>query len=212
MTVLTESFNGDNKPGVGYDHTWTEFLNAQWENNTNRAMNNGVGNSSGVRCDSTLASVDHYVQAEMATRTTTHYQYTGVICRKDNTTTQTWYEFRIAIGDGTSGYNLQKLVDGESTSLDEDTTDVINGTVLKVEADGASIKGYIGGVESCADPDDSSITTGTYGGFHGYQTNTEASHWDSWEAGDLAAGGKASKNTRAFPLGVRAGMGFGMGG
>ena len=27
-----------------------------------------------------------------------------------------------------------------------------------------------------------------------------------------AAGGKASKNTRAFPLGVRAGMGFGMGG
>lgn len=193
--TINEDFNGDDKSGIGYDHIWTEYDGVDWHNVSNEAKHGAASTNqrSGVRCDSVLDTDDHYCQAQFTAwyrGATNQYQDAGPLCRKDNTATVTYYYFRAHRGNGYAGFSLQKIIAGSGTEIDDNAEDPAPSQLIKISADGSTIKGYVDDVEKTS-VTDTAITGNKYCGLHGGNYSATANYmvFDDWEAGDLAAGG-----------------------
>lgn len=137
-STITENFNkADN--GLGPDLAWTVFTgdpNDVGVTSNQANLQAGIGDHH-ARADSDLSTDDHYAHAEYGA---SHSGNTGgVLCRKDSSTTQTFYRW----GRFTSAWELAKFVSGTETILhDTYTTAPASGDTLRVSADGSTIKGY----------------------------------------------------------------------
>lgn len=124
---------------------------------------------------------DHYSQGVIVNCTNFH----GIAARV--TDYNNCYVFGIAstyFGGSSSTYRIWKVVAGTYTSLGTGTATRATSDVLKIEANGTAIKGYVNGVEDVS-VTDSSITTGDFGIW--VFATSAAARFDDWEGGDFAA-------------------------
>lgn len=202
-TVITDDFNRADSDDLGAD--WTEVA-GNWAIDTNRLRENAnQGGDNRVRNENDLASDDHYAEAVVDSITTNKRR--GVACRFA-AAAQTFYSFN-SRPSSTGARELQKWVNGVETTLATDsTTDAVPFTI-RLEVDGSSLDGKIGGTSVVTDTD-TDITGNTRCGCvtqnGGSGPNEdEASFFDDFEAGDLAAGvsqviGQAVDTSVAQPL------------
>lgn len=205
-TTITESFNQADSSTLGPDLTWGE-VGANWATVSNQAAKTELVDNQGhyARAESDLSSDDHYSQAALYYPVATTYH--GPACRVAGGSTVTFYSWATASEDA-NGY-LIKFVTGTQTNLVNNAVGSrVDGTLAKIEVDGSALKGYYGGVEKSSTTD-TAITGNLRCGLNQFRGSSTGA-FDSFEAADLAAGGRTTKNTRSWPLGVNVGMGWRM--
>ena len=182
--------------------TWTEYLGTLWTVTTNRAQVEGAtaGAAEEARVELDLATDNHYAQI-VATSLGSDNFVIGTLCRKDSTTTRTFYGFRTD-KFGTSRTYLFKLVSGTETQLGSDGTAAVANDTVRVEASGTSITGKVNGVARVGPVTDSAISGNLRTGLHGYVGGTTATG-DNFEAADLAAAAAAPRGHGALLSGFR---------
>jgi hypothetical protein len=91
------------------------------------------------------------------------------------------------------------------------------GSVVAIEVSGTgatvTLKSYYGGTlrETASDTAANRLTTADRTGIYNwFPSSTTAADYDDFQAEDLAAGGRTTKNTRAWALGTQVGMGHRM--
>jgi hypothetical protein len=96
----------------------------------------------------------------------------------------------LALVSGDGNLYLIKVVSGAYVGPDLDTaTGIASGSVIKVTADGTTIKVYDDGVEVCS-ATDSSLTAGA-AGISGY-SSVEGLSLDNWEGGNISGDGSSA--------------------
>lgn len=203
MTTITESFNKADSSTLGPDLSWTELI-GDLVVSSNLCANTGSTGNYVARADSTLSSSNTYAQCAV---TTSVQVYAGVILRKDNTATDTKYEFYAAWAS--DNFLIQKRISGTPTSLA--TGGTLTGTT------GGTVYGEVTGANpgtltlkwdtvQQVQTTDSDIDTGTYAGVIIFNDVSSLSVTiDNFEAGDLAAdvsaalSGSASSGAQTTP-------------
>lgn len=191
-TTLSDDFNRADSTTLG--SPWTEVTG-----NTDIFSNQAQGqtNASKNRYDSDISSADHYAQITMVNGAGTG-RGSGPAARFASAAT-TFYFF---LSDGS---RLFKCVTGTLTALTTAISDPANGSVLKCEINGSSLKGYDDGVNT-ASVTDTAIAGGTRGGFY-IDTNTPTKTLaDDWSAADLSAAGIIYTQIENTTRGVARGM------
>lgn len=193
-TTLTESFNTADSTTLGPTQSWTEFSGSgtgdMWEVAGNQVVcKGGASNTPTARAEADVSGTDHYAQVSVTTLAAANSQL-GPAARF-SASEVTCYIARLvpAAGSGHE-FGLIKLIAGTQTDLVDTGQSISLPHTVKVECNGSTIKGYIGGVEKLSTTD-TSITTGTRGGLFGYNSgqNTTDATGDSWTLEDLAGGG-----------------------
>lgn len=108
------------------------------------------------------------------------------VCRVASTSVLTYYGTQARVADGQ--VRLYKVVTGSATQLSSSySTTISSGDVIAVTADGSTIEALYNGATTAVSVTDTSITAGTYVGFHlaGSDTGQRA---DDWSGGDLPTG------------------------
>jgi hypothetical protein len=131
--------------GTNGGFTWTVFSGsgAGLTLQDNQLVSGGSGNQARVRADHIIgpdqrASITIVSHDEGSNRADL-----GLIVRKGNDDTVTYYEGRIEFNNGVDTAYLFKLVAGVGTELDSDNTITwADGDVLKLEVEGTSLKLY----------------------------------------------------------------------
>ena len=107
--------------------------------------------------------------------------------------------------DGTSGLDFYKCVEGSYSQIGSTHARTnSDGDIFKLVVTGTAFDMYVNGDLEVSQTD-LSLSSGSAGmiGFSSYKA------MDDWEGGDVAAGGgRTTKNTRSWDLGVGAGMAF----
>lgn len=187
MTLLaSESFNKADSTTLGPDLAWTEVV-GNAEVLGNRFHNVTVAGVVAARCNTDLGTADHYAQAIISTLTRSSFAAGELSIRFANAA-DTRYTFVIlkTSAHPAGAWAIDKTVAGVNTGLVAETayTWAAN-DVVKFQASGSTLKGYINGVE-VASFTDTSIATGTKVGLGGYRdVSGDDFTWDSFEAGDL---------------------------
>ena len=219
--TYTESWPGANTTTLGGDLTWTEVA-GDWERRTNKASNVDVAGSLFARADHDLAGTDQSVQAVLDQPQDT-ISRGGVAARFASAAT-TCYVFW-ARNNATTTYRLAKWVTGTQTVLTSiSTTAPTFPATIKIEVNGSSVKGFVGGTEVIT-ATDTGITTGTRGGlFIEGQNAANDVYLDDVTIADLgasaqtitvtgiasaAAFGTAQINLQVDPTGIASSAAFG---
>jgi hypothetical protein len=203
-TTITESFNQADSSTLGPDLSWTEIL-GDVKTVSNKAVGHGSTENVG-RANSDLSSDDHYCQVVITNVSAGTSSNCGPMTRKDSSATLTYY---LAIFERTGDlWKSFKSVGGSFTNIGSNTNLAASESdTIKLETDGSNITRYRNGASQDATTD-AAITGNLRCGFMCYAA--DAIQADSFEAADLAAGGRTTKNTRAWPLGMEIGMGWRM--
>jgi len=161
MATVSDNFNrtdenldGSTASGGG---TWVEFENTAWRVVSNRAWTERLGSFAdhSARLDVALDGDDHEVEATLAEDNAPGASFfnTGLIARKEDNSTKTFYAFvaALVVGD----YVLVKFVAGSFTSLDTGIATPTVTDVMRLKCDGSAIAGYVDEVEDVSDTDSS---------------------------------------------------------
>ena len=97
---------------------------------------------------------------------------------------ETFYAF-CPVDIGGDAFDLYKRVAGVYTSLDTQFATWAPGDVIRIEAQGTTIRGYIGGA-LVASQTDSAITTGQFGILINTSGTLSQTEFDDWSGGDFA--------------------------
>lgn len=192
--TISENWNCVDSASLNCQLTWTEKSGSNWGITTNSARLQVKDSTTAqeARADSDLASDDHYASGTLIRPVGSQFTC-GVVCRMDPTATRTHYMFRADVGvaDAGENYYMAKLVSGTETELGtRDTTDPVNGDLIRLETDGSSITGKVGGVTRIGPVTDTAIINNVRAGIHGYLPaagTVDTVGLDNWEAADLAA-------------------------
>lgn len=184
-TSISESFNTGDSDTLGPDLSWTELV-GDIDIVSNAAS--GTGDGTCARADSTLATADHFAQADVSvTGGDLTADQVGVMTRKDNSATITYYAGLADYVNGSARIN--KYVSGSLSGLSNDAATTSGTIVLKMTAVGTSLEVFYGGV-SKSSITDSAIGGNTYVGITTRTINSTAI-WDAFEAADIAAAGSS---------------------
>lgn len=146
QTTITESFNGSENAALGPDLTWTA-ISGSWRINSSRAGKTATASTVDLaRADHDLSSADHYAQIKRIGTNSSHYQ--GACARVPSTSTKTFY----GVFQDSSIY-IMKMVSGTQTNITSTVSPAVNGSILKVSANGSTIKSYKDGVEALSTTD-----------------------------------------------------------
>lgn len=199
---ISENWNCADSASLTCQLTWTEFLGTQWEILTNQARCLTDGNNPrSARADSDLATDDQECQLTVVDYAPGgvpgDYILAGPTCRKDATATVTFYSFWGGPGTGQS-HALSKHVDSVRTDMQTQADVPLDGDVLRVTADGSTIKGFRNGVEKTSVTDVSIVDNLRCGIWaQGLGIASEVS-CDTWSAADLGAAAGAGSEEDAF--------------
>lgn len=154
---------------------WTQFQGADWEILTNTAgMNNAQGGvNEFARLGAALSSDDMYAQVNLATvAAAANDLNTGILVRKDSTTTQTFYAAEYS-NSATPYFRTYKMIAGSFTGIGSNTTGVtaVNGDTLKLDANGSTINRIYNG-SSQNSTTDTSVVDNLYGGLSGHRSGS----------------------------------------
>lgn len=185
--TITENFNkADN--GLGPNLTWTEWKGTGWRVLSNQARGEGDDlDPQRARAETDLATDDHYAQAVIVAMTGANYRDVEVICRKDGTATDTFYQLIARLGEATDDHQLYKTVANADTLLGTDTVDPAAGETFRLEVDGSTLQGFRNGAALSFNPvTDTAIVGNLRTGIGTYTRLVHSVDLDSFEAGDLA--------------------------
>lgn len=182
-TTLTEDFNkADN--GLGPDQTWSDIEGTFGVVSNQADATSGSGSHS-ARVDSDLAGDDNYAEAE-DWNSGTGSNTPGVACRfSSSANTHYLYKHR---HDGTDS-QLKEVVAGSQSdiSVTADGETGGSGLIMRVEAEGSTIRGFYNGT-MYHEETNTSITSGVRVGLSGSHNGSDRNLWDNFEGGDLASG------------------------
>lgn len=195
-TLLVENFptTGDLN-GSTQVYGWTEFNGTSCTVSSNK-IQMSAATTCEARADIDLATDDMEVQATItATPEPGNEVRVGVIGRKANDTTRTYYTSHASVLSGSSEWRLGKRVAGVATTLGTNATDPVNGDIVKLRSDGSSHSLYVNNAEFVAPVTDAAITGNTragtiYIGNHANDVATIASWW-AYDYPRARAGGKS---------------------
>ena len=192
-TLATETFtatNGDlaGCEGRGCIHTWTEPLGGNWTIVSN-AANVTVLAGGLARNDSTLATGDQEVSATLVSLSITGggFARCGVIARKDNGATDTFYR-GFADKAGTL-YETQRRAAGATTSLATNGQDPVDGDVIRMRVVDDEVSYYVNDILLIGPTTDASPITSanTYTGiWANASTTTINCSLDNFNAADYS--------------------------
>lgn len=177
---------------------------------SNQAETNSVGTDCVVRYSATTFGNDQYGQVKVVSSTTGSVGL-GAMCRGSDSARTYYFAYGKVATGGT--WFLKKRVAGTASDLTSGSVDVAANDVMYIEASGTSISLKKNGVTVLGPITDSAIASG-WAGFIVFVDSGVVGDAviDDWEGGDLSAGGRTAKNTRAFPLGMAIGMNWRMAG
>ena len=213
-STIVESFNTADSDTLGPDLSWTELIGDADVVSTELSIITRGATSAVARADSDLATDDHYCEAVLSAVAlgTSTYNYFGVECRKDSTTTLTNYNYRaVQTTTPLNEHRLQKFVAGSATQLGaSDAADVVAGEIVRIEADGSSISGWLNGILSVGPVTDTTISGNLRTGIRGLvNTGTGTARIKPFRAGDLSdirclhwASGKTTDFAHSSPIAV----------
>jgi hypothetical protein len=182
-TTITESFNKADAATLGPDLTWTTSGSVTWSVTSNRGHKSGSGGQGEfANAGTDLSGDDHYGQAVCYVPVAGTYH--GPACRTDFGAGSSFYSFVGASNDST--VYLIKWAGGQ-TNIATGTHTLADADVVKVEANGSTITGYVNTV-NVASVTDTGITGFLRCGLN-QNTATAAGTFDSFEAADLGGGG-----------------------
>lgn len=185
MTAIAESFNTADSSTLGPDLTWTKIgSGASIVSNRCRFANGG---GTVVRADTDLSGTDQSSEVKAFFSGTSANAGLGPLCRKDSSSTLTFYLFWITWST-TYLATMYKVVNGTFTGLGTTSVPVTfsSGDTLKLTVNGTTLTGYINGTEIMSRTD-SAITTGLRTGARGYDSASQAPEIDDFAAADLSA-------------------------
>jgi hypothetical protein len=146
--------------------------------NTNGVCPNAAGSECGVRWNGDTFDDDQYSQATLAAKPASDSFFIGVGVRHAAAGTASYYLYYTANTQTFFG----KLVTGTFTQFGSTMGGRTVGEVLRIEAEGTTIRAKVDGAQQ-ASQSDSALTTGA-AGLTGYDTSTTL-RLDDWEAGDI---------------------------
>jgi hypothetical protein len=190
MTILNESFNVADQDALGPDQTWVEDEGDADVVSNKAAFVGGV--SVVARVNTSLATADMYVQAQVEVNNSTGGLPPGIVARKAASATLTHYllEFHLNVDQAV----YYQRIGGTYTQLGaNETGPVVNYAtqyLFRLEVEGTTLRGFIGG-SSLGTRSNSAIDGTTVGGKQcGIRCGGGAGsicNWDDWEAGDITA-------------------------
>lgn len=160
---------------------------------------------------------DHYAQAVLTGTPGGTETGIGVAVRCSTASGGSGYWAVVRVTTGGNECYISRWLNGSYTNITQRTVSWINGDILRLEVQGTTLRVYrstplvSGGafVQLGADITDANIASGAAG--IAYSSTMATGTLDTWEGGDLAAGGgRTTKNIRSFPLGMALGMGLGI--
>jgi hypothetical protein len=146
--------------------------------NTNSVHPNSAFNEIGVRWNGDSFNADQYSQATLAAKPASNSFFIGVGCRHAAAGTASYYLYYTANTETWFG----KLVGGTFTAFGAVMGGRSVGEVLRIEAEGTTIRAKINGAQQRAQTD-SALASGA-AGLTGYEQSTTL-RLDDWEAGNV---------------------------
>jgi hypothetical protein len=186
MTTFTDDFNRADSSNLGAG--WVE-VSGDWSIVTNQLSPGAAGGTIILRAATAAATDDNYSQVAITSATVASQ---GVWCRGDATIAN-GYLWR---NNGTQ-WDLFAVVGGSFTVIATFAAAAANGDVMKVQAVGSTIKGFVNGVQR-ASVTDTGVTTGKNFGIR--SESVSGVRYDNFSGGDV--GGATVNATMALDGGA----------
>jgi hypothetical protein len=194
--AVTESFtHADQANNLSADLTWTNVVGSLFGITSNQAK--AIGTSDQTTGDISRADSDTATDTQTVQATLAAFDFgsggqsisVGLICRKDSTSTKTWYSFEWYKDNTTSDVKLYKYVAGVQTLLTSAAQAVSASEVFKLTCSGNTITGFKNGSQRIT-TNDSAITGNLRGGLYYYGSGiTSSVTWDDWSITSTGGGG-----------------------
>jgi hypothetical protein len=177
--VFTDDFNRTNTSSPGLGSNWT---GPNWHITSNKAVHDSSGNEFATALTD-LGSADHYSQVDVIGQTGGNYSAVTVRGAGDNSA-NCYVGFFDA---NNSWFTIGKFVSGSFTSLNTggSLSPPFTGTI-RLEAEGTTLRLYVGGTLRVTASGDSTFTTQSYAGLY---CNTDTSTFDNFSAAALPSVG-----------------------
>lgn len=173
MATFTDDFNrADGAVGA----SWVQ-VSGTWTVASNQLSPGAAGGTIVLRCATAMASNDHYAQVAIPATTVASQ---GVWCRGNVGFTQGY----LLRNNGTS-WDLFQVVGSSFTSIGTYAAAAVAGDVVKVQAVGSTITGYVNGTLRIS-VTNAAVTTGTSVGIRG--DSASALRYDNFAAADVTEG------------------------
>ena len=200
---ISENWNCANQAGsLTCQLTWDDRAEGNWGIVTNRAQDSASDGSFRVaQAASNLATADHQAQATIITNTIGIAGFVGVTVRHHATTVNRYQWYSRKNDAPADDHVLAKFVADVETTLGTAADDFVSGEVLKLDCNGSTITGYIGGVSKVS-ATDTAVTGNLRCGVIGHIGGVSTVALDDWSAADLAAGAAAPPQRMLLGVGV----------
>lgn len=185
MSVLaSDSFTGSDANPIGGNWT-TVTSEGALKRVSNTCAPASLSSDSGARNTAATWPNDQYSQCKVTVSGTDAQSGIGPACRIASAA-ETLY--RVVINSaGSNNVTLAKIVATAYTQIWTRTASFTNGDLVRLEAQGTTLRVFIAGTQVGTDTTDSSISSGAAG--IGYSSASSSASVDDWEGGDFSGGG-----------------------
>lgn len=189
-SIFTDDFNRANAASLGAD--WTD-VNGGWSISSNQATPDTASDCfsvvTGAGWTGGAATTDQYCQVKLVSIGT---REAGPICRASSSA-MTGYLWSVSTTGASATHQLQRAVAGVFTALSPTASfTVAANDVIRVEAQGTTIRAVQNGVTKITVTSESSISAGRPG-LYAFRTSPIV---DDLDAGDFSGGGGGSSILR----------------
>lgn len=205
MALSTDDFNRADNAQLGVNWSNRKGGDTSFGISTNR-LSIGLNQDTFSFYNGMSFSSDQYSQMALSSLSGTNDQTGLGVCVRCDTTNlgggAAYINMYYAVVNTKASLNVtvSKFVADTYTMLSQRTQAWTDGDILRLEAQGSTLRVYRNGTQMGADITDSSISVGAAGVAHGASFAT--GFGDNWEGGDIAAGGGTSTALRMLLLGV----------
>jgi hypothetical protein len=189
VATFSDDFNRADSSSLGAG--WVE-VSGDWSIVSGRLSSGSAGGTIILRAAGAMDGSDNYAQVTIAVTAAVSH---GVWCRGDSTLSNGY----LLRNDGTE-WTLFWVVGGSFNPIGSYAAAAVDGDVVRIQAVGSTIKGFINGIERIS-VTDTAVTTGTSVGIRAESVGTL--RFDDFAAGDVTAGatlGTASSTEAAQAL------------
>ncbi len=177
--TFTDNFNRSNET-LETSANWANVLGAMSVTSNELAVDT---NKSIYRCESAMATDDHYVECVVAT----HDQIPGINARMSEGDSSNWDAYHFRSRPSGTTFEIYEITNNSFTQIASDNTTVpAEPFTLRITVDGSTITGDLNAADLFGDVTDTVLTGQVKTGFRDFNSAVNQ-RWDDYEAADLAA-------------------------